>query len=582
MRFSIIMPVWNRADMVKKSIDSVLAQDFKDYELFIIDDGSTDNLEEVVKPYLSESITYHKLPHSGASAARNFGLSIAQGDYIAYLDSDNIWHSDFLSTMQKTLSTSKKKVAYCKFNRFARSFPKGNIGFERVIGSEFNFRQLLNLWKYDIDLNAFVHAKQCTRYVGIFDERLTRFIDMDLVIRITARYEPVFISQVLVDHYFNVADNTITRMNGIRQPLEIIDKKKLRYPKSINLTFDGNAYSWEEVSDEKYYNWVKMSNRELNTTDFTPWGYPYMLQIEPTNMCNLSCPLCPTGRNELGRKPQHMSLKEFKSIIDDMQKYLLFIILWDWGEPFMNPELPQMIKYATERGIKIVTSTNAHFLHDDVYVKAILQSGLTTLIVAIDSLNEDNYKVYREKGNLSIAVSGLKNLMRIKEQIKSPTAINMRMVVMKQNEHEVDDLRQLAKTLNVDTFTIKTLNPSCGSNSLDTSLIPDNPEYRRYEYREGKRIRRDTQCRRIWGMSNIFSNGDVVPCCYDYNSEMKIGNINNKPFTEIWDSPRYRGLRKILYYQKNSISKCNECTINFKLSKKGWFVEVCNFQKEKV
>jgi radical SAM protein with 4Fe4S-binding SPASM domain len=114
---------------------------------------------------------------------------------------------------------------------------------------------------------------------------------------------------------------------------------------------------------------------------------------------------------------------------------------------------------------------------------------------------------------------------------------------------------------------------------MDNEIIPENPEYRRYVYKSGtyERIRIDVPCKRIWHMSNIFSNGDVVPCCYDYNSEMKVGNVFEKPFTEIWNGPTYRDLRKKIYYEKDSIPKCRECTMNFKLSKDGWFVEAHDF-----
>ena len=322
-----------------------------------------------------------------------------------------------------------------------------------------------------------------------------------------------------------------------------------------------------------------MNRPELNTTDFTAKGFPFMLQIEPTNTCNLSCPLCPVGRNELNRKPRHMKLEEFKAIIDNMEEYLLFLVLWNWGEPFMNPELPEMIKYASERGIKTVTSTNAHFLQNEKYVEEILSSGLSNLIVAIDSLNEENYMVYRKKGDLNKAIFGIKNVIRLKRKMNSDTKINLRMVIMKHNEHELSKMREFARKLEVDVFTVKTVNPSCGLSSLDQEIIPSNPKYRRYQYKEGtfERIRINTHCARIWHMSNIFSNGDVVPCCYDYNSELKVGNIHEKPFSQIWNSPTYRNLRKKIYYRMDSISKCKECTINFKLSNKGWFVETRYF-----
>jgi glycosyltransferase involved in cell wall biosynthesis len=95
--FSIVMPFWNRANVVTNAIKSVLSQTFDDYELLIVDDGSEDGSKRVVEPYLSEKITYFRIPHSGVSTARNYALTRARGDYIAYLDSDNVWRRNIFS-----------------------------------------------------------------------------------------------------------------------------------------------------------------------------------------------------------------------------------------------------------------------------------------------------------------------------------------------------------------------------------------------------------------------------------------------------------------------------------------------------
>ena len=232
--------------------------------------------------------------------------------------------------------------------------------------------------------------------------------------------------------------------------------------KPISFVHDSITYTWADVPFEKYNNWLQITKEALNTKDYTAWGFPFMLQIEPTSLCNLSCPLCPTGRHELNRPYRHMRLNEFKSVIDDMEPYLLFLILWDWGEPLMNPELPAMIRYAAKRGIQTVTSTNAHFLNDDAYAEELLNSGLTTLIVAVDSIGADRYKVYRKDGDLDRVLGGLNNAVSVKKRIGSRTLINVRMVVMKQNEHEIEDVLHLARVSGADLFTVKSLNPSCG------------------------------------------------------------------------------------------------------------------------
>ncbi len=577
--FSIIMPVWNRADFVRRAIESVLAQTFKDYELLIIDDGSEDNLKEVVKPYLSEKVSYHHISHQGISTARNFGLRKAKHPFIAYLDSDDAWHPEFLATMRSAIQNSDTpyEVAYCMANCYKKDPVSGEIRHDSVIGREFSFKQLMagNF----ICISTLVHSRKVVEYAGLYDETLPNTEDWDFIIRATSLFEPVFVPKTLANYYFGIAKNAVSLTTDLKKGYDIVRSKYTRFEEPITFVHDTIEYNWKNLPEEKYYNWVRLHHEQLNTSDYTAWGYPFMLQIEPTNVCNLKCPFCPVTRKELGRKPRHMKLKEFKGIIDDMERYLLFIVLWDWGESFMNPELPNMIRYASEREIQTVTSTNAQFLSNDAYLEAILTSGLSTIIVAIDSAEENNYQIYRQKGSLSKALSGLQKLVEMRKHLNSNTHINMRMVIMRHNEHELTKLRRLARKIGVDRFSVKAVTPGFGDVFLDHEFVAKKLRYRFFEYKWGtyERIRIDTVCRRPWEMANIFSNGDVVPCCYDFDASMRLGNVTEKPFSEIWNNPAYRQLREKIYNEKDSLEKCRDCWINFKLSKSGWFPVVIDF-----
>ena len=225
------MPVWNRANIAARAVKSVLCQTYECYELIIIDDGSDDNLEEVISPYLSENVVYYRIPHSGVSPARNYGLKHAKGDYIAYLDSDNTWYPQFLSVMWGALTGQdpQRKAAYCKYNLY-KKIPLLNKMFLRaVMGEEFNFDRLLK--KSYIDLNTFVHSRECIETVGLFDETLKRLVDWDYIIRITAIYEPVFVPEVLVNYYLNICGDSIAKTEREDIALKAIRKKNIVYTK---------------------------------------------------------------------------------------------------------------------------------------------------------------------------------------------------------------------------------------------------------------------------------------------------------------------------------------------------------------
>src|SRR3990172_2485965 len=126
-------------------------------------------------------------------------------------------------------------------------------------------------------------------------------------------------------------------------------------------------------------------------------------------------------------------------------------------------------------------------------------------------------------------------------------------------------MKQVAKELGLDRFSAKTLNPSCGSSS-DEALVPENLSYRRFQYEPGtfRRIRADGRCDRVWKMANVLSNGDVAPCCYDYDGSMGVGNIREVRLSEAWNGAAYRELRRRIHREMGSLEKCRDCGVNYK------------------
>ena len=579
---SVIMPVWNRAHRVGAAIESVLAQTFQDFELIIVDDGSNDGLELAIRRYLGPKVRYLRTSHCGVSSARNTGIKASTGYYLAYLDSDNTWRPHFLERMKSALDgdAGNRQVAYSIAEIHGCNGMAHPAGVTTA-GEPLSLRTLAH--HNQIDQNTVIHSRHCVELAGLYDESLRRFVDWEFIARLTARFEPVFVPEILVDYNWGLERNAISLTEKIeaaqRKVVKKIEKTMDR-PKKISIWHDMVEYVWDDLPDEKYDNWLRVRRGPYDLKTFRPTGYPFMLQIEPTTRCNLRCPLCPVGRDTLGRPKRDMTFPEFKGIIDDMRRWVMFLILWDWGEPFANPELPQIIRYASDAGMQTVTSTNAHYLNNEDQVAAILSSGLSTLIIAIDSIDDADYRTYRVGGKLERAVAGLKKAVELKRAIGSRTMINLRMVVMRQNENQVAQMRRMAREMGADRFTVKTLNPSCGGVSMDSNLVPLNKNLRRFQYvgNTWERIPVKAPCERVAIMSNIFSNGDVVPCCYDFDSSMKIGNVFETPFSRIWVSPEYREARRRIHEQRDELPRCSNCHINFKPSKTGWFAEATDLK----
>ncbi len=98
MKFSIIIPTYNRANFICNTIQSVLNNSYKNFEIIIVDDGSSDNTEEVVLPFLNNTISYFKIVNSERAFARNYGTSMAKGDYVVFLDSDDLLYNNHLKS----------------------------------------------------------------------------------------------------------------------------------------------------------------------------------------------------------------------------------------------------------------------------------------------------------------------------------------------------------------------------------------------------------------------------------------------------------------------------------------------------
>jgi glycosyltransferase involved in cell wall biosynthesis len=116
MRVSVIIPAYNRVDLLGQTLDSVCAQTFHDYEAIVVDDGSQEDVAAVTR---HRATVVHRIAHAGAGAARNAGLGFARGEYVAFLDSDDLWDARFLQEMTQALDAAPEAgLAYCDYALF--------------------------------------------------------------------------------------------------------------------------------------------------------------------------------------------------------------------------------------------------------------------------------------------------------------------------------------------------------------------------------------------------------------------------------------------------------------------------------
>src|ERR1700761_944896 len=209
------------------------------------------------------------------------------------------------------------------------------------------------------------------------------------------------------------------------------------------------------------------------------WGYPISVSFEPTTSCNLRCPECPSGMRAFTRPTGMLKKDFFRQTIDDIYKELLYLIFYFQGEPFLNPDFLEMVKYAHEKGIYTATSTNAHYLTDEK-AKRVVESGLDRLIISIDGTTQDVYKQYRVGGNLEKVLQGARNIVKWKKELNSKTPfVFFQFLVVKPNEHQLEDVKRLAKEVGVDQVRFKTAQVYDYKKDPN-QLIPANSKYSRY------------------------------------------------------------------------------------------------------
>ena len=293
------------------------------------------------------------------------------------------------------------------------------------------------------------------------------------------------------------------------------------------------------------------------------WGYPVSISFEPTTSCNLRCPECPSGLRAFTRPTGMLQNDFFKKTIDEIHKELLYLIFYFQGEPYLNPEFLSMVKYASEKKIYTATSTNAHYLTDEIAKKTV-ESGLDRLIISIDGSTQEVYQQYRVGGNLEKVLEGTRNIVKWKKELKSKTPfIFFQFLVVKPNEHQVEDIRQLAKSVGVDEVRFKTAQ-IYEYETDPNNLIPTIDKYSRYKKNDGGSYSaKNKMANRCWKMqhANVITwDGLVVPCCFDKDATHQLGNLKQQSFKEIWHNDNYKQFRGELKKSRKNIDICGNCS----------------------
>ena len=234
---SVIIPTYNRERTIQRAINSVLNQSYKDIELIIVDDCSTDKTCEIVNKYKDERIKYFKLEKNyGACYARNYGVNKASGKYIAFQDSDDEWSDNKLEIQLKNMIKNNSDIDFCEYEKYdgisCTKFPKPK---EKKNIEKYGIEKALRYGNF-ISTQLILLKRECFEYY-MFDNSLPRLQDYDLILVLSSKFSISFTKISLVKVY--VQNDSISQ-----------SPEKLQKAINIMLT---KKYNWDKILFSQLY-----------------------------------------------------------------------------------------------------------------------------------------------------------------------------------------------------------------------------------------------------------------------------------------------------------------------------------------
>ncbi len=338
--------------------------------------------------------------------------------------------------------------------------------------------------------------------------------------------------------------------------LKLLPKTVARYHRA--LTF---RRVWNVAKVVSSYILSRLAKRDIRM------GRPFILMLEPTNICNLKCPLCPSGNGGLTRPRGTMEYDAFKRIFEAQAKDLLLLMLWNQGEPFINRRLTDMVRLAKAHNVPTITSTNVHYIRNRGDAEDIVTSGLDEIVVSLDGVTPESYVKYRVGGNFDRVLDGIRFLSSVKKTLGADhPVIHLQFIIFKHNENEIAAARNLAQDLGVDRLSLKTAQVYTEAEA--EQYLPEDESFSRYLYDADQLTMNGkitNSCRHLWYSTVVNWDGAVSPCCFDKDVHYGLGDaLENTNFDSVWSGEAYTGFRNAILKDRSAVPICNNCSEGIK------------------
>ncbi len=282
-----------------------------------------------------------------------------------------------------------------------------------------------------------------------------------------------------------------------------------------------------------------------------------IFNIELTNHCVMRCVMCPrTG--SMTRKTGFMNFEIFAKSVNELSmthgsiKRDAPVWLHHFGESLLHPEFDRFIRYAAQKNISTGLSINPVMLKEDI-AERLLDSGLDVLYVSLDGHDDESFmKIRGMKNAYTVSSERFLSFLGKKNSREIPLKIILSMIDFPSNRESIEIAgKYWASVPGVDMFLSKSFTSWDGSDGAVNALV-ENENHPQYD-------RSRVRCTIPWDSMTITWNGDVVPCCFDYNSKYILGNISVSTLAEIWSGEQMQQLRRefMQNYVRNKL--CVNC-----------------------
>lgn len=297
---------------------------------------------------------------------------------------------------------------------------------------------------------------------------------------------------------------------------------------------------------------------------------PTKITVESGNVCNLRCPLCPTGQRDPSATKGLLPYATFEKILDQIGRDLITVRLYNWGEPLLNKDLVRMCELAYRRRVSVKISSHLNDLTPEL-AEGLLRAKVKKLYISADGATPESYAIYRRGGSFHKVMENVRMLVAKRRELGACyTRIIWLFHVFRHNEHEVERARALARELGVE-LQLNRARTDMGREifetveealSRDGQWLPTSDEYCAYD-REAKQAQREPICTLPWKDTAINWDGSVLACCSVYSEKHAYGNVHDAPFGQVWNGPMYvEARREILGRGETADTICKTCKRN--------------------